>query len=500
VDLAVATPDLSTLVAAIKAAGLVAVLSGKGPFTVFAPTNEAFAALNRTGALTNLLKPENNAQLVDVLTYHVVPGDCAYPIGHGDKDLPIPPNCRVVRTVEGQNITAKVCSQSCGRQGRNRCKHVCLGTGNRKPVNLQVTPVVASNGIVYIIDAVLTPPPRATIVDLAVATPELSTLVAAIKAAGLVAALSGKGPFTVFAPTNEAFAALPAGVLANLLKPENRAQLVDVLTYHLVAGDVHAKDITDGEMVKTEEGRDVKARVDGSNIFINSAKVTTANVDAGNGVVHIIDTVLSPPSGPAPTPPGSNHLYFRGFTGPDPELCGDVDAAPRLPAAIFEPGNFAALQEYKDITIKLFEVTNGRFEFGVSMEVGRCADLYAPGGPRWTRPAGTRKVDWSPAGLMDGICAEKCNCNFRNGNQTSLPRCIDEPDDPAAMTWCSLCGPKFNQPIDINLHGCSQQYGRTCSRRRGVYQIASGANSSFLSGILEAPASTVQKSTHKKYH
>ena len=142
-----------------------------------------------------------------------------------------------------------------------------------------------------------------TIVDLAIATPDLSTLVTALKAGSLVATLSGKGPFTVFAPTNEAFAALPAGVLASLLKRENKKKLDDVLTYHVVAGAVHAKDLKDGEKVKTVEGEELTVRISGGNVYINKAKVTTANVDASNGVVHIIDGVLLPGSGPAPPSP-----------------------------------------------------------------------------------------------------------------------------------------------------------------------------------------------------
>merc|ERR1712028_159595 len=138
-----------------------------------------------------------------------------------------------------------------------------------------------------------------SIVDLAIATPDLSTLVTALKAADLVDTLSGKGPFTVFAPTNEAFAALPAGVLANLLKPENKAQLVDILTYHVASGDVQAEDLKDMEKITTLEGKSVTARVSGSSIFINSAKVTAADNDASNGVVHIIDAVLMPGSAPA---------------------------------------------------------------------------------------------------------------------------------------------------------------------------------------------------------
>ena len=145
------------------------------------------------------------------------------------------------------------------------------------------------------------PPGGKTIVDLAVADPDLSTLVTALKAGGLVGTLSGQGPFTVFAPTNEAFASLPAGVVANLLKPENKAQLVDVLTYHVVAGAVRAKDLKDGEKLKTVEGKELTVRISGSTVFINSAKVTTADVTASNGVVHIIDGVLLP-AGPAPQP------------------------------------------------------------------------------------------------------------------------------------------------------------------------------------------------------
>ena len=143
---------------------------------------------------------------------------------------------------------------------------------------------------------------RATqnIVELAAATPDLSTLVTAVKAGGLVDTLSGTGPFTVFAPTNEAFAKLPKATLDFLLKPENKAKLVDILTYHVAAGSVHAADLKNGEKIKTVEGKQVEARIFGSGkksyVFINNARVTTADVDASNGVVHIIDSVLIPPA------------------------------------------------------------------------------------------------------------------------------------------------------------------------------------------------------------
>jgi uncharacterized surface protein with fasciclin (FAS1) repeats len=135
-----------------------------------------------------------------------------------------------------------------------------------------------------------------TIVDIAGATSDLSTLVAALKAGGLIPTLLGTGPFTVFAPTNEAFDALPTGTVPNLLKPENKARLVDILTYHVVAGNVQAKDLKDGQMLKTVEGKSLTVRIVGAEVFISSAKVTNADVEASNGVVHIIDEVLLPPT------------------------------------------------------------------------------------------------------------------------------------------------------------------------------------------------------------
>merc|ERR1711865_902470 len=174
-----------------------------------------------------------------------------------------------------------------------------------------------------------------TIVELAVATPDLSTLV------------------TVFAPTNEAFAKLPAATLAHLLDPANVKELDAVLTYHVVAGvAAFSKDLTDGEKIKTVEGQDVTASIyKGNRIFINKALVTTADVSASNGVIHIIDTVLS-------LPPAPNHLFFY-WKNAAYNRCGDVDAAPRMPASLFEPENKAALQAYINVTIALFHITDG---------------------------------------------------------------------------------------------------------------------------------------------
>ena len=132
-----------------------------------------------------------------------------------------------------------------------------------------------------------------TIVDVAIGAGNFTTLVAAVTAADLVETLSGTGPFTVFAPTDEAFAALPAGVLDALLLPENKATLAKILTYHVVSGMVMAADITDGD-VATVEGSNVML-VTTSGVKVNDANVVSADVPASNGVIHAIDAVILPP-------------------------------------------------------------------------------------------------------------------------------------------------------------------------------------------------------------
>jgi uncharacterized surface protein with fasciclin (FAS1) repeats len=132
------------------------------------------------------------------------------------------------------------------------------------------------------------------IVDTAIAAGDFNTLVAAIQAAGLVDTLKGDGPFTVFAPTDEAFAALPAGTVESLLEPENVAKLQAILTYHVVPGKVMASDVTDGTSAATVQGSNVAFVVAGGSVQINGATVTAADIEASNGVIHVIDTVLLP--------------------------------------------------------------------------------------------------------------------------------------------------------------------------------------------------------------
>jgi uncharacterized surface protein with fasciclin (FAS1) repeats len=134
----------------------------------------------------------------------------------------------------------------------------------------------------------------ADIVDTAVAAGSFSTLATALTAGDLVTTLKSEGPFTVFAPTDEAFAKLPAGTVENLLKPENKDQLVAILTYHVVAGKVEAAQVVKMTSAKTVNGQEVAIRVEGGTVFVNDASVTTADVAASNGVIHVIDTVLMP--------------------------------------------------------------------------------------------------------------------------------------------------------------------------------------------------------------
>jgi uncharacterized surface protein with fasciclin (FAS1) repeats len=141
--------------------------------------------------------------------------------------------------------------------------------------------------------------PTPNIVEAAVATPALSTLVAAVKAADLVTTLSGAGPFTVFAPTNDAFAALPAGTLDSLLKPENKSTLAGILTYHVVSGKVLSSQLSDGQVIKTVQGAELTVHIESGKVYLkdvkgNRSQVTQPDVMTSNGVVHVISAVVLP--------------------------------------------------------------------------------------------------------------------------------------------------------------------------------------------------------------
>jgi transforming growth factor-beta-induced protein len=272
--------DLSTLSTALAAAKLTSTLSGKGPFTLFAPSNEAFAKLDKA-LLAALLDPKNIDKLTEVLTYHVAVSIVK------STDLT---DAEQIKTVEGEKVTVSITNGN-------------IDINNARVI---IPDITATNGVVHIIDAVLIPPGFAppsdkNIVELAAATADLSTLVDALKAANLTAALSTKGPFTVFAPTNEAFAKLDKALLAKLLEPDNVATLTDLLTYHVVAAELTSSELKNDRSIETLEGMMVKVMADGSHIKINDAQVIIPNITATNGIVQVIDAVLIPP-GFAPPP------------------------------------------------------------------------------------------------------------------------------------------------------------------------------------------------------
>jgi uncharacterized surface protein with fasciclin (FAS1) repeats len=155
--------------------------------------------------------------------------------------------------------------------------------------------------VIHVIDSVLLPPAEeaaapGTIVDIAVADGRFNTLVAAVTAADLVGTLNSEGPFTVFAPTDDAFAALPAGTLDSLLLPENKQQLTDILLYHVVSGKVMASDVVGLTSATTVLGKDITITVKDGSVFLNdTVQVIITDIEASNGVIHVIDGVLLPP-------------------------------------------------------------------------------------------------------------------------------------------------------------------------------------------------------------
>jgi uncharacterized surface protein with fasciclin (FAS1) repeats len=268
VETAIAAGSFKTLVAAVGAAELADTLNGKGPFTVFAPTDEAFAKLPKE-TLESLLKPENKAKLAAILTYHVVPGAVKA------ADVVKLSNAT---TVQGQRVDIKVDGGKVTVDGANVVK----------------TDIACSNGVIHVIDTVILPV-DGTVVDVAVKNGSFNTLVAAVKAAGLVETLSGKGPFTVLAPTDAAFAKLPAGTLEMLLKPENKQQLVDILTYHVVPGvAAYSDQVVKMSEVPTVLGSTVPVMVKDGKVMLGGATVVAADVEASNGVIHVVDTVILP--------------------------------------------------------------------------------------------------------------------------------------------------------------------------------------------------------------
>jgi transforming growth factor-beta-induced protein len=270
VDIAAADGRFTTLVAAVTAAGLVDTLQGPGPFTVFAPTDEAFAKLP-AGTVEALLA--DVPTLNNVLLYHVTSGNLMAADVLASDEIEMAQGSVVMISMDGSNALIN-------------------------DAIILITDIEASNGIIHVIDTVILPPAEEiaevlpSIVEIAVADGRFETLVAAVGAAGLVDTLSGEGPFTVFAPTDDAFAALPAGTIEALLA--DIPALTDILLYHVVSGKVMASDVVELIYADTVLGQPILVKVVDGNVFINDAQVVLTDIEASNGVIHVVDAVILP--------------------------------------------------------------------------------------------------------------------------------------------------------------------------------------------------------------
>ncbi|MDT0540852.1 fasciclin domain-containing protein [Croceitalea sp. P059] len=301
VDVVIATETLSSLEAAVIKAGLVDTLKSEGPFTVFAPTDDAFMGLlmalgSDYSSLEDFDTDEEIALLRDILLYHVVPAQVL------EADLA----AGTVGTALAENSIEVIAE----------AETFVIGDASEVNANIALTDVIATNGVAHVIDKVLLPQSAIdfvatlemkNIVELAIATDDLSLLVDALAAAnaGLVETLSGEGPFTVFAPTNDAFVTLLDVLgedytsLADFDTQEELDLLVKILTYHVIAGtEAFSTDLSNGQQIGTVNGANVTVSLDGG-VFIGDASESTAqviipDVDASNGVVHVINKVLLP--------------------------------------------------------------------------------------------------------------------------------------------------------------------------------------------------------------
>jgi uncharacterized surface protein with fasciclin (FAS1) repeats len=276
VETATDAEGFSTLVAAVSAADLVATLQGDGPFTVFAPTDEAFTNFLEAKDLSadQLLESEG---LADILTYHVLASE----VLAEDAIAVASSEDNIVYTVNGQGLALSL-------------------SGEDLYINLSkvISPdILASNGVIHAIDAVLEPPmergdPTDSIVEIALADPEnFSSLVDALTSADLVTALEGEGPFTVFAPTNDAFKKIPEDTLNGL----SIEQLTAILKQHVVSGEVDSISAfaLNGDSADTLAGDDISIDIVDGKLMVQGATVVLTDIYATNGVIHVIDTVIT---------------------------------------------------------------------------------------------------------------------------------------------------------------------------------------------------------------
>jgi len=269
-DIIAGSDDHFVLTAVLDSTGLDETLAGEGPFTVFAPTDAAFDAIDPF-VLLDLLT--DNDALAEILTYHVAGGTVL------STDLS---DGQTITTVNGADVTVSIMD----------------GTVMINDATVIVADLVADNGVVHVIDVVLTVPDPApsTVVDIIVNSPDHTLLELAVGAAGLVDALSGEGPFTVFAPTDAAIVELVTALDITADELLALETLGDILKYHVVGATALSTDLSDGQILTTLQGGDVEISID-MGVMVNDANVIVADLVADNGVVHVIDAVLSLPSG-----------------------------------------------------------------------------------------------------------------------------------------------------------------------------------------------------------
>lgn len=322
-DIIVESDDHNTLEAAINAAELDGALQEGEALTVFAPTDAAFAALPEN--LVNALLTDPTGTLAEVLLYHVV-GSIA-PSSTLTQD-------QSITTLFGEDVVVDL-----------------VGGVFINGAQVTVADIPAINGVVHVIDAVLVPEGATTILDIVVASDVHNTLEAAVIAAELAGTLGGPGTFTLFAPTDDAFAALPEGLLGILLDDPTGA-LADILLYH-VAGSIElATDLSDGQFITTVNGQDVTVSIVGEDVFINDAQVTVANLIGINGVVHVIDAVLVPAGAVCTDLAAGPYTDFNGTFGGAPVsafgVCptNQITAFEAWASESYTVDNFVAGQEY----------------------------------------------------------------------------------------------------------------------------------------------------------
>lgn len=408
VEIAAGNPDFSELVELVLAAdpAVVAALSdaSESGLTVFAPTNAAFAELYNVVPKETLLLPESRDLLTSVLLYHVVPGRVF------STDLPNVSG--PVATVNGETVTFDL---SNGAQ---------VNSVGSEPSNITAANILATNGVVHVIDRVLLPivvePAPTDITAIASADAQFSTLVAALAKAELVSTLQGDGPFTVFAPNNDAFA--KAGITS--LDGLSKEALTPILTTHVLSGEVRAANVTSGAVPTVNANNDIYLSVNSNGVFINgNIQVIATDVDASNGVIHVIDNVIVPPSQSLVEIAAGNDNFselVELVLAADPAVAAALSDANANGLTVFAPTNAAFTELYNTIpkatlllpesqalltSVLLYHVVPGRVF---------STDLPNVSGAVATANTETVTFDLSDGAKVDGISSDPSNITATN--------------------------------------------------------------------------------------